>query len=449
MKIKISAIFALILLISCSLFAEVITLENGLKVTTTHVNSDKSYITVILDYSSYDEYIPYDWLPEEWKQVTWLPDYGLPIPGIRQALVNSFSLGFTKDPWLTFLDLGGTIAFSSTPDFIYLTAVVPKENTADALKNIFTILTRTPNTTVAISSISNVKSFFQNNNTSIKMAFSDIFGSRPYGMFYGNDTSYLDMINGTLVTIVHESVVKPSRATISVVSGLEEQNTKKSIETTFSAWQDKKNMNWERIPSDIFTHPEKSKTNIIELDNFNTPQYLCTFLVSHLDSEIYPLAYVMTALLEGIGGELFYELRVKNQLTYNYFVNIFDNKEGFLINISVDISEHNFFEVSEIMHEITNKFAEEGLSEEKLTRAKNYAITKLLTDSMEPSALSYRNAKELFYFNTDIFTLETIEKIHGVSAADIQHFAKNYMEVKFETVLIPHLKETREIGAKE
>jgi len=248
---------------------------------------------------------------------------------------------------------------------------------------------------------------------------------------------------------VHESVIKPSRATISVVSGLEEQSTKKSIENVFSAWTGKKNMNWERIPSDIFIYPEKSRTNLVELDNFNTPQYLCTFLVPHLDSEIYPLAYVMTALLEGIGGELFRKLRIENQLTYNYFVNIFDNKEGFLINISVDISEHDFFTVSEIIHETTNRFTEEILSEEKLMRAKNYAITKLLSDSLDPNALSYRNAKELFYFNTDIFTLETIEKIHGVSTSDIQNFAKNYMEVRFETVLIPHLKETREIEVKE
>ena len=437
-KIKIFLPIILLIITSVFAFGGAAKLDNGMRVVTEKIDSDRAYITLLFDYSSYDEYIPYAWLPEEWRAIEWLPSYGMPIHGVRQAILNSFLTGLNVDPRQAFMNIGGSINFSITPDYISINVNVPVQTFDAALQSLQSLAARVPNEAAANASLASVRQSF-GNNTFSHIALAEIFGNSPYGLFYSNSTSYLVLLRGPMVAVAYEAVIKPPRAILSVASGIDDALVQKSVETAFGKWKDKPDNNWDRLSTSVHNVEFTSKTNLKELGNTLNSHYILSIPLPGHDSDEYPFGFIIAGLFDGIGGEVFKNLRVEEQITYSYSVNLFTNANQNIMQIIIDITSSDFYNTSEIMNKAVYDIIENGVSAEKLLRAKNYAVTKMLASRQIPDILSTENARAILFFNDPKYYVNLIEDIQNTSSEEVNRFVKAYLANIYETVIIPQV----------
>jgi|GEM_PF-2362582 len=447
---KIKSLFLIITLFLCHIAfsTEVTALSNGLRVAAEQVNSDRAYITVLIDYSCYDDYLPYSELPAEWKELPFMPSYGMLLPNARQGLLNSFSIGYAKQPKQAFTEIGGSLTFSNTPDYLLIHAETPKDELSEGLQILKGMLERVPGEGYSEQSLNSVPQTLENNSYS-KTAISHLYSGVPYGFYYSNDTSSLSLVRGVFISIMQTHMVKPSKTIVSVVSGNEIKQTISDVNSIFSKWINKQN-NWMRLGNDSFLPPIRKKIEFIEIDNITVSYYYMTALLPSINTEEYAVGLVLTALFDGVGGELFQNLRVKEQLAYFYNAANISNRDANILQISAEVSSDDFGLTSKIINLSVAKIMNGQITEEELFRAKNYAVTKILNNRRSPDLLSNELAKEVLFFGGDTESnKKLIKKIEAVTTEEVTALAAERLKDTTEYIVMPKLKNVRGVIEEE
>jgi zinc protease len=151
------------------------------------------------------------------------------------------------------------------------------------------------------------------------------------------------------------------------------------------------------------------------------------FLGTDYLSDDYHDMQVLTAVLSGMGGRLFCELREKEGLCYTVdAINFGGVGPGFLGAYMGTAPKNLSVAVNGIKKELS-RIAKDGVSPEEMTRAKNYLIGNFeLSLQKNLDAATTMATDELFGLGYD-FSRRYPEKIEAVTASDVKRVAETYL----------------------
>ncbi|MFQ5952759.1 MAG: M16 family metallopeptidase [Candidatus Omnitrophota bacterium] len=262
---------------------------------------------------------------------------------------------------------------------------------------------------------------------------SELYGKHPYSM------RVLGKI-GTMKKFTRNDIVKfkqeywgPKNAVMAVVGDVDVEGTVEAITKRFRDWEGEvKTIEPQKVVP--LNEPRREDISMRREQSL----FLLGFLGAEVtDSRRYTLS-VISSLLSGSDGLLFYALREKRGLTYTSgAVSIPAVDPGYFL-IYVATTEENIEDVRKKVVFLLKKITEGNISDEEIEAAKNRLITQHASSLETNSSLSMTmSMSELYGLGYDNYKLYP-DRIRAVTKNDIREVAKQVLNLDSSAEVIIH-----------
>jgi len=146
--------------------------------------------------------------------------------------------------------------------------------------------------------------------------------------------------------------------------------------------------------------------------------------VSRTDPDRYPLAILNAVLGRGMSSRLFKEVRERRGLAYSIGSSVTRYNDTGVLGISGGVSPEKVAETTTVIIAELNKLVDEPVSDEEMTRARDYAIGTYRLGLETPMALAQRAGEFLLMLGEIEPIEETVARLQAVTAADVQRVAQ-------------------------
>ena len=215
----------------------------------------------------------------------------------------------------------------------------------------------------------------------------------------------------------------PSQTVISVAGDISHQEVVDALVDYLGEWNDGETRRYEPAPE-----PDEGPRQ--EYQNRQTEQVhmILTWYglpLGHPDR--FTLSVMNTILGEGMSSRLFIEIREKRGLAYsvNSYVEFFQDTGA--MGISAGIAPSRFNEALKAIAEQLARLKEEDVSEEELSKAKEFIKGRLLLQLEDSSSVAAWLGRQELLLGKILTVDEVIEAIDAVTPQDIRRLAKQLL----------------------
>jgi predicted Zn-dependent peptidase len=148
--------------------------------------------------------------------------------------------------------------------------------------------------------------------------------------------------------------------------------------------------------------------------------------VSRTDPDRYALMILNAVLGRGMSSRLFKEVRERRGLAYSIGSMMTRYNDTGVMSIAAGVSPENVAETVSVIKAELRKLIEERVSEEEMTKARDYTIGSFRLGLETPMALAQRSGEALLMVG-EIEPIETVvERFAAVTADDVQRVAERF-----------------------
>jgi zinc protease len=254
-----------------------------------------------------------------------------------------------------------------------------------------------------------------------------LYGRYPYSLpTIGTETSIASLSRGGLVDYYRGAAV-PDHMVISVVGDVRPEEVLKRVVDLFGGLSGAADATPVVAPVSKPSRPVRTDETVADKEQAHI---LYGFLgTDYLSDDQYPME-VLAAVLGGMGGRMFMELREKQGLAYSVDAfNVGGVGPGFF-GVYMATAPKNLTTATEGIKKELARVRDEGISPEELDRAKNYLIGNFEISLQENlSTASLMAADELYGLGYD-YLKRYPEKIDAVTQADVRRVVETYLDPK-------------------
>ncbi len=158
------------------------------------------------------------------------------------------------------------------------------------------------------------------------------------------------------------------------------------------------------------------------------------------DKRRIPVSVLSHILGEGSSSRLFQKIREENGIAYqiNTFLNSFYDISTFGVYLSTN--EKSVHKAQNLIYQELKKIREKKVSEEELSRAKEYLIGNMLMSLESTTNRMLRIAQSMIYYNKIRTVEDTVRKIQSVTREEIREFA-NELFSPGDKLILPGMAE--------
>lgn len=245
-----------------------------------------------------------------------------------------------------------------------------------------------------------------------KAAFENDSLSLP---ILGNSTTVKNITKTQLLDFMHKYYV-PDNAVLSICGNFNENSIEKLVQKYFSQWKNeslKSNLNYKNVPiqKNHFFRKKSIEQLHISLGFKGLPIG---------DEEIYPLFIVSNVLGGGASSILFQKIREEKGLCYSIYVNTLSYMKAGLVYIYTGLNPKYAFDVVKLIKEEIDKFIKEGITEERLYKAKEQLKGNYILGLESTSSRMFSNGKSILMLNRLNTPDNIIKKIDRVNSSSIK-----------------------------
>ncbi len=260
-----------------------------------------------------------------------------------------------------------------------------------------------------------------------------LYRSQPYGLPTIGTKSSVEGLSHEELVAYWGAHASPSTMVISVVGDVKADEVLKRVNDLFGGW--KRQTNVPAAPM-VITPPARSVTATETVANKEQAHIFLGFLGADYLSNDYWSMDVLTAVLSGMGGRMFVELREKQGLAYTVdAINHGGIYPGFF-GIYMGTAPKNLTRsVAGIDKELL-KVKKDGITAEELTRAKSYLIGNFELGLQSNTTTALTMATDEIYGLGYDFYLRYPEKIDAVTIDDVKKAADKYIDLNHSVLTI-------------
>ena len=257
----------------------------------------------------------------------------------------------------------------------------------------------------------------------LKEFYRVMFSPHPYGLNVLGSRDFFEKLSGEVLRRAYARYVRPDTGVLAIVGDVEPEKVLKELERVLSDWQAPP----EPLPQDQ-KPPSLDGPRITTVSkNAEQTHILLGFRAVGLKDEDRYALEVLNAVLAGQGGRLFRTLRDEKALAYTVtsFLTLGVNTGSMALYIACAPDKKD-----EALFGLWNEIArvkERGITEEELSRAKNWLIgnyeTELQTNLSQAMDRALNEALGLG-FN---YFYRYLEGIRSVSREEVQKVARKYL----------------------
>ncbi|QJA06150.1 insulinase family protein [Thermosulfurimonas marina] len=259
-----------------------------------------------------------------------------------------------------------------------------------------------------------------------------MFSPHPYGLNVLGSKDFFEKATAEDLRRAYARYVRPDAGVLAIVGDVEPEKVLSALEKALS--------DWEAPPEPL---PEDQKPPALSGPRITTvtkpaeqAHLLLGFRTPGLSAEDRYALEVLNAVLAGQGGRLFRALRDKEALAYSVtsFLSLGVNTGALALYIGC-APDKKEAALSGLWREIT-RVKEGGISEEELSRAKNWLIGRYETElQTNLSQAMDRALNEALGLGFNYF-YRYIENIRQVSAEEVQEAARKYLDDQHYVLVI-------------
>jgi len=217
----------------------------------------------------------------------------------------------------------------------------------------------------------------------------------------------------------------PDNILISIAGNFDPSKAIKEIEKKFKHLSGKRAKDEERLHKIIPSI--KYKTKKTEQVHF----CVGTKGVSQLDENRYTFAILDNILGGCLSSRLFQEVREKRGLAYSIFSYNSSFKNIGIFCVYAGVSKKNMKEVLDITLKEFKNVKKDGITEEELSRGKEFIKGSLVLSLENTSSRMSYNSKSELYYNRVITIDEIFNEINRVAVDDVAQAANHYLNEKY------------------
>ena len=258
-----------------------------------------------------------------------------------------------------------------------------------------------------------------------------LYGNHPYAMPTIGTKESIGAISRDDIVAYYTSFAVPSNMVISVCGDVDAEDVLKWIVEIFSTLRGEEIPPPENEAPMPPTSPRKVRERIKEKEQAHI---FMGFMGADIKSDDYYVLEVLTTILSGHGGRLFYELREKRGLAYSVqALNIAGLDPGFFGVYMATKPETLDLSIDGINEEL-KKIKSEGVTHEELLRAQNYLVGNYELGLQENVEIAMTMALDELYGLGYDFSLAYPDRIYAITMDDVLKMAEKYID--FDKVVL-------------
>jgi zinc protease len=261
----------------------------------------------------------------------------------------------------------------------------------------------------------------------------ELYGTHPYGLRSIGEVKTVETFTRDDVEDFSRKYWGPEGAVLAVVGDVDADEVLNDMTKRFSGWKGGR----EKIKNEKVSPPDRQKREEITMRKEQS-LFVIGFLGAEATEEKRYVLRVISSLLSGADGFLFYVLREKEGLAYSSgAVSIPAVDPGYFV-IYAATAEENITATKEKVLELIKKIRSGDLSEEDLEAAKSRIITQYAGGNEKNSSFSMAMAlDELYGLGYDNYKVYP-QKIRAVTLRDVKDTAKEVMDISRSATVIIH-----------
>ena len=146
--------------------------------------------------------------------------------------------------------------------------------------------------------------------------------------------------------------------------------------------------------------------------------------ISRTDPDRYAAVILNTTLGRGMSSRLFKEVRERRGLAYSIGSSLTRYNDTGVLSISAGVSSEQVAETTKVIKAELMKLVEEPVSDEELTKVRDYTIGSFRLGMETPMALAQRAGEQLLMIGEIEPIEEAVAKLAAVTAEDVQRVAR-------------------------
>jgi zinc protease len=260
-----------------------------------------------------------------------------------------------------------------------------------------------------------------------------LYGDHPYSMRILGELDSLKQLTRDDIVSFYQKYWGPKRAVLTVVGDIDVETVTSDLIRRFASWE----VDVKRILSNEVASLEKPREEDITMRKEQS-LYLLGFLGTEITDERRYTLSLISSLLSGSDGLLFYALREKEGLAYSSgAISIPAVDPGYFL-IYAATTEENLKVAKEKVLSIVKRITEGDISEEDIEAAKNRLITQHAGSLETNSSLSMTmTLDELYGLGHDNYKLYP-ERIREVTKEELKRVAKEVLDLSKSATVIIH-----------
>ena len=356
------------------------------------------------------------------------------VASTTNAMLQEGSQNFSAEEIAEQIDFYGShLAFSIDKDFAKITFFSLEKHLEKGLKILMDIISQPifPQEKLDRYLSKRLQSFRLDmekvKDLSARKFTQELFGNkRPYGSV-AEETDFSNITRDDLITFF--KTYYQAKNCKMVIAGQFSNTLLTKIENQFSSWS---NSGQSITPAKAFTAPQhKEKNFLIKKDDAMQSGIRLGKILFNRTHEDYTKMQVLNTILGGyFGSRLMKNIREDKGYTYGIGSALISQKEtGYLTIVSEVNSKFSKETLAEIEKEI-QILQQEEVSEEELSKVKNYMLGRLLRAVDGPFALSdtYMN---VYLYGMDWSYYKTyIQTIRNITPQELLELSKRYLQIE-------------------